>query len=163
MGMTLRRFYVSWCGRGICFQVTRKELYEKYKSLWQTLSDSKKLRYIKMAIEAKKKYDVRSTFVYFPLEKNFAELNASWNSHAIIDSRSFFAAATLCGTPHWKQFICHLCCSLESSEDGTVYTFIYRQTLANNYTNPLWLAVFLFIFRDVEVILTIHEINVNSN
>jgi len=47
------------------FQATRKELYEKYKSLWQTLSDSKKLRYIKMAIEAKKKYDVRLAFVIF--------------------------------------------------------------------------------------------------
>ena len=45
-------------------QSTRKELYEKYKSLWQTLSDSKKLRYIKMAIEAKKKYDVCLAFVF---------------------------------------------------------------------------------------------------
>jgi len=41
-----------------CCQVTRKELYEKYKNVWQNLSDSKKLKYIKIAIEAKKKYDV---------------------------------------------------------------------------------------------------------
>jgi len=51
----------------VYFQATRKELYEKYKSLWQTLSDSKKLRYIKMAIEAKKKYDVRLAFVFFQI------------------------------------------------------------------------------------------------
>jgi len=48
----------------IILQVTRKELYEKYKSLWQTLSDSKKLRYIKMAIDAKKKYDVCLAVVF---------------------------------------------------------------------------------------------------
>ena len=44
-------------------QVTRKVLYEKYKHLWQTLSDSKKLKYIKLAIDAKKKYDVRSALI----------------------------------------------------------------------------------------------------
>jgi len=43
--------------------VTRKELYEKYKNSWQTLSDNKKLKYIKMAIEAKKKYDVSLAFL----------------------------------------------------------------------------------------------------
>lgn len=38
-------------------KVTRKELYEKYKRIWQSLNDLKKLKYIKLAIEAKKKYD----------------------------------------------------------------------------------------------------------
>ena len=50
-------------------KVTRKELYEKYKNLWQNLNDSKKLKYIKMAIEAKKKYDVRFVFVVFSADK----------------------------------------------------------------------------------------------
>jgi len=45
--------------------------------LWQTLSDSKKLRYIKMAIEAKKKYDVRSAFI-FSLDKTFLRLNVNF-------------------------------------------------------------------------------------
>ena len=56
------------------FQSTRKELYEKYKSLWQTLSESKKLRYIRMAIEAKKKYDVRLAFAFFLQMQNFANI-----------------------------------------------------------------------------------------
>jgi len=45
-----------------CRQATRKELYEKYKNVWQNLNDNKKLKYIKMAIEAKKKYDVCLAF-----------------------------------------------------------------------------------------------------
>jgi hypothetical protein len=37
-------------------------LYEKYKTAWQTLAENKKLKYIKLAIEAKKKYDVSNVF-----------------------------------------------------------------------------------------------------
>ena len=44
--------------------MTRKVLYEKHKRLWQTLSDSKKLKYIKLAIDAKNKYDVRFCSVF---------------------------------------------------------------------------------------------------
>ena len=40
-------------------QQSRRELYVKYQDKWmKKLSDKKKWKYIEMAIEAKKKYDV---------------------------------------------------------------------------------------------------------
>lgn len=38
--------------------VSRKQLYEKFKSQWIAFGENKKLKYIKLAIEAKEKYDM---------------------------------------------------------------------------------------------------------
>lgn len=42
----------------LSFQLSRKQLYEKFKSQWFEFGENKKLKYIKLAIEAKEKYDV---------------------------------------------------------------------------------------------------------
>lgn len=57
----------------LSFQVSRKQLYEKFKSQWFAFGENKKLKYIKLAIEAKEKYDVSN--LIFSIRKVAAVLS----------------------------------------------------------------------------------------
>ena len=107
----------------LLFQVTRKQCYELYRQKWQSLSDSKKLKYILKAEEAFDKYEVSyRDFGTFLVRSQIAELIAELFDDFAQNSKKYEkvkeSRKRIFQCYPWQHYVCYLWHQHADSKDG---------------------------------------------